>query len=116
MRQILICGGRDYCFCAEDYALLDGLHAQHVFTEVVHGGSAGADQGGDTWAVSRHIPTIKRFPADWTSFARMAGPIRNTEMAQYVNDDCIVVAFPGGSGTADMVRKAIRRGLEVRYA
>ena len=51
-------------------------------------------------------------PADWKQYGRGAGPIRNREMLQYSEPD-IVVAFPGGAGTADMIRAARTAGYPV---
>jgi predicted Rossmann-fold nucleotide-binding protein len=42
----------------------------------------------------------------------MAGHYRNQEMADTGADLCI--AFPGGRGTADMVRRAAAAGIEIR--
>ena len=49
-------------------------------------------------------------PADWTKHGKAAGPIRNQKML----DECpdLVVAFPGGKGTADMVRRAMKAGID----
>ncbi|MEM9912925.1 MAG: hypothetical protein AAF922_19365 [Pseudomonadota bacterium] len=43
---------------------------------------------------------------------RAAGPIRNKEM---LDEGCpdLVVAFPGGRGTANMVKQAQAAGVEV---
>jgi hypothetical protein len=49
--------------------------------------------------------------ADW-SIGRKAGPIRNQRMLDEHAPD-LVVAFPGGRGTADMVRRARKSGVEV---
>lgn len=53
---------------------------------------------------------MKRFPADWKSHGRAAGPIRNEPMAEYADG---VALFPGGRGTASMKREAAKRGLRV---
>jgi hypothetical protein len=44
------------------------------------------------------------FPADWKRHGKSAGPLRNQEMLDAAPD--LVIAFPGGRGTADMVRRA----------
>lgn len=114
-RQIIICGGRDYHFQARDIALLDRLHAEHSFSEVVHGGCTGADLCGKAWAVGKGIPDTP-FLAEWTKLGKAAGPARNVAIAKYVGDDAIVVAFPGGRGTANMLKCAMARGLAVLRA
>lgn len=59
----------------------------------------------------RHRP-VRAFPADWHRDGKAAGPIRNRRMLLEGMPD-LVVAFPGGRGTADMVRRARAAGIEV---
>jgi hypothetical protein len=101
----IIAGGRDYNLTPSDEAWLDTLPIR----EVVSGGAFGADAGGESWAKKRGIP-IKRFPADWKTHGRAAGPIRNRQMAEYAD---AVVLFPGGRGTGSMRREAERQGLRI---
>ena len=54
------------------------------------------------------------YPAQWDVYGRRAGPIRNQEMIDEGKPDG-VVAFPGGKGTADMVRRAEAAGLKVWF-
>ncbi len=89
--------------------LLDDLRLSIPITRVVSGCASGADSEGVRWALRSAIP-IKQFPAKWTTHGKAAGPMRNSEMSNYA-EACI--AFPGGSGTEDMVRKAIAKGLKV---
>lgn len=107
--KTIICGGRDYEFTNADYDRLNALHEAHKFTLVISGGARGADMHGETWARLNAIP-VERHPADWTKWGKSAGPIRNAEMAEIAD---AVVAFPGGRGTADMLRRAMEKGLRV---
>ncbi len=107
--KTIICGGRNYVLTRGDARWLDGLLETLPITEVVSSGALGADAGGEKWANARGIP-IALFKADWATLGKSAGPIRNDRMAKY-SDICI--AFPGGSGTADMIRRATERGLRV---
>lgn len=67
---------------------------------------------GMEWAQSRSIKETYAFPADWKRYGRGAGPVRNQQMIEEGGaDGCI--AFPGGRGTADMVRRAKNAGLDV---
>lgn len=52
-------------------------------------------------------------PADWSTHGKAAGPIRNQQMADARADLCL--AFPGGKGISDMVRRAERAGIPVRH-
>lgn len=119
--RVIVCGGRNF----DDYALLeselDALHAQHRFTLVIHGAARGADSYADHWARSRHVD-VEKYPAQWKVHGnRKAGPIRNTQMLVRLTDGeglsngfgVLVVAFPGGKGTADMTRQAEGIGVPV---
>lgn len=61
------------------------------------------------------LPGVKHLPfeADWHTHGRAAGPIRNRRMIEEGKPD-LVVAFPGGRGTANMVNQARAAGIEVR--
>lgn len=107
--KTIICGGRDYILTDADRAWLDGLKDSLPITEMVSGGASGADQGGEEWSLRHRLP-MRRFNADWRRYKVSAGPRRNQQMADYA-DACI--AFPGGKGTADMVRRAREMGLKV---
>lgn len=72
--KVIIAGGRDYSFSVRDLNLLDALHKEHGFSEVVSGGAWGADFEGKQWA-ARNGVFVKRFPADWKKHGRAAGPI-----------------------------------------
>ena len=71
---------------------------------------SGADGLAEAWATARSVP-VERYPAAWKRYGRSAGPRRNTIMVLKVSDLC--VAFPGGRGTKDMVRKARIAGVRV---
>ncbi len=79
---------------------------------VANGGASGADRLVEQWCRQRSFPFAK-FLADWDSHGPAAGPIRNGHMIDIVQPD-LVIAFPGGNGTADCVRRAERLGIEVR--
>lgn len=110
-RIVLVCGGREFTGAAFVYATLDRLHALYQFSLVIEGDARGADRLGGEWADSRGIPHMK-YPADWENLGRAAGPIRNAQMLREGRPD-LVVAFPGGRGTAHMVRIAREAGVEV---
>ena len=105
--KAIIAGGRDYVATDATWRFLDDVHRFHPITEVVSGGARGADAAGERWAEMRGIP-VRRFPADWDASGRAAGPLRNEAMAEYAD---ALIAFHGGRGTADMVRRAERRKL-----
>lgn len=108
---IIVCGGRDYTDRAAVFAALDRAHAKRPLVAVVHGAATGADALADEWAKARGVTRFP-CPADWKLDGRAAGPKRNQFML-----DCFqpfgVVAFPGGAGTADLVRRARAAGVPV---
>jgi hypothetical protein len=109
MKRILVCGGRVYSDRAAVYELLDNLHAEHSFSVLIAGGARGADSLAEEWACDRGIPT-QIYQADWKRHGRAAGPIRNEQMLKEGHPD-LVVAFPGGKGTAGMI--ALARAAKV---
>ena|SRR5215510_7917227 len=112
MRRVLVCGGRDYSDAEYLNRILDNAHFREPFAVVIHGDARGADRLARDWAKSRDVPDLP-FPADWDGLGKKAGPIRNEQMIRDGEPD-IVVAFPGGNGTADMVRRARRYRIPVR--
>ena len=107
--KILVCGGRDYYDSVKVYRILDALHAKAEITLLVHGDARGADTLAGMWAKDRKVPCMA-YPANWTKHGTAAGPIRNKLMLKLEKPE-IVVAFPGGSGTAHMRRIAENAGI-----
>lgn len=109
--RILVCGGRDYADKDRVSAALDAVHRKHGITLLIEGGASGADACGLVWATNRRVPT-KTIEANWAQYGRSAGPKRNQRMLDEGKPDA-VVAFPGGRGTADMVRRAKMANIPV---
>jgi hypothetical protein len=109
--RVIVCGGHDYNSPNTVEANLDAIHSQNTITALMQGGASGADKFADDWA-ARH-PDIQRHVchADWKTHGRAAGPIRNARMLEWKPD--IVIAFPGGAGTANMVKQARKAGVYV---
>jgi len=107
---IIVCGGRNYQDRERVFAALDRAHAKRRITLLVHGGAPGADTLAGEWAKERGV-WVQVFEADWDRHGKAAGPMRNQAM---LDAGCGgVIAFPGGSGTADMCRRAERAGVKV---
>lgn len=109
--RVLVTGGRNYSDVQRVNAVLSQLHAKAGIDLIIQGGARGADELAFAWARSVGIPEVQ-FDADWENHGSFAGPMRNTRMLQEGRPD-VVIAFPGGRGTADMVRKARKAGVEV---
>ena len=110
--RLVVTGGRDF----NDIELVHrALNAMSILAdgklEIAHGGATGADTLSATWAKHHNVP-CSVFAADWKRLGRSAGPARNAEMLTVFCPD-VVLAFPGGNGTADCVRKARARNIPI---
>lgn len=108
--RVLVCGGRSYNDAKHIYDTLNCFMENGMV--VIHGGATGADFHAATWAIARGFEVVM-FEADWAKHGRAAGPIRNTKMLVEGKPD-VVLAFPGGRGTADMVNKAKKAGVRIQ--
>ena len=78
-------------------------------------GCRGADLLGEEYAKEHKIP-LKIFPADWDTYGKRAGYLRNKQMAEYASkENGVLVAFPVGDskGTKMMIRLAHEYDLEI---
>jgi hypothetical protein len=115
--RVLVCGSRDYNTDAgwnHVMEVLSSIHADTPIDAVIEGGAKGADFLGGLWAQMHKVKRIT-VPADWATHGKAAGPIRNRRMLTDFKPD-LVVAFPGGKGTEDMVRQAEAAGIKVMRA
>lgn len=110
--RVLVCGGRDY---KDKDFVFDVLAEQHDILGridvIIQGGARGADTFAAQWAASRAVPNWE-FKADWERYGRGAGAVRNGIMLKDGKPQ-LVIAFPGGNGTQDMVVRAKKAGLPV---
>lgn len=81
-------------------------HTQSV-SLVISGTASGADRCGEGWARHRGI-LVERFPADWARYGRLAGPIRNRQMAE-TSDVGVGFWRNMSGGTANMVAQMTPR-------
>ena len=113
-------GGRDLVWpqqrVAAELLARSGGRLVHL---LLHGGARGADA-----AIGRAAQQLGWsalvMPAQWQLHGRAAGPIRNRELLEQAvaraeahsspgyQASVLVVAFPGGAGTASLVREARR--------
>ena len=109
--RILVTGGRDFDDRVLAFRELDAIHSVTPVITMIHGAASGADTLADEWAKTQGVAIVS-CPADWKRHGRAAGPIRNREMLEQQKPD-LVVAFPGGKGTANMISLAKRAGVQV---
>ena len=108
--RLLVCGGRDFNNQSRVFHVLYKIHEKRPITEIIHGDARGADSLAGRWAQIEHIKETA-VPADWDTHGKAAGLLRNQQMLEMKPDG--VVAFPGGRGTAHMVRIAKQEGITV---
>lgn len=125
--RLLVCGGRNF----RDYLAVKNELVKLRPDVVIHGAASGADSMADRAARDLGI-SREPYPADWEhcadtcpgwhhrrkrrdggEYCPTAGFRRNQQMIDEGRPS-MVLAFPGGSGTADMVRRAQAAGIEVR--
>ena len=113
-------GGRDLLWLpAQIAAVLLARSSGQLVHGLLHGGARGADRAIGRAAHQLGWP-VEVLPADWRRHGRAAGPIRNRELLELAISraealssaaapvSVLVVAFPGGAGTASLVREARR--------
>jgi hypothetical protein len=105
--KVIVCGGRDYDDMETLYEVLDTLK----ITTIISGHARGADSMAEAYADERNLK-LEIYPAEWDKYGKRAGFIRNQQMLD-AGKPQMVVAFPGGNGTADMVRRARKEGVPV---
>ena len=113
-------GGRDLLWLpAQIAAVLLARTSGQLVHGLLHGGARGADRtiGRAAFQLGWSVEVL---PADWRRHGRAAGPIRNRELLELAISraealssaaapaSVLVVAFPGGVGTASLVREARR--------
>lgn len=113
MLNIIIAGGRDF----NDYELLKRTVNQFLVDNseddpcIVCGRARGADTLGEKFARDYNY-RILYFPANWNTYGKSAGFIRNAEMAE--NADVLIAFWNGkSSGTKHMIETARKHGLSV---
>jgi len=111
---LLITGGRDVTDVGMVFDVIVATNEAMPISYIVHGDATGADSLADKVALNLGINRIK-VPANWNKYHKAAGAIRNKDMLDLF-DIGMVLAFPGGKGTANMVAQATKRDIPVVYA
>src|SRR5690606_2237775 len=103
--------GRRYHDTATIRRVLEEYHQPPPPT-LVHGGAPRADSEAAYVAAYLLDWPVEAHPADWQRHARAAGRTRTQQTVDSAAD--LVIAFPGGGGTADLIRRARAAGIPVR--
>ncbi|MEZ5943915.1 MAG: DUF2493 domain-containing protein [Planctomycetaceae bacterium] len=110
--RVLVTGGRKFDDIQLLETTLEDVHESEAISVLIHGAANGADTLAGEWA-SRHGIKVVACPADWKRYGRAAGPVRSREMLELSPD--LLVAFPGGNGTADMISAAKKKCISIRH-
>lgn len=107
MKKVIVTGGRDY----NDFVMVTDILDFIKPDLVIQGGATGADSQARNYCAEWHIECLT-YEADWNKFGRVAGPIRNKQMCSE-HQDAIVIAFPGGKGTENCIKEAVKLNMIV---
>ncbi len=104
--NVVVAGGREYENYPELTQKLDRIISElnlppGMNINIVSGGAKGADTLAEKYAQEKGYG-LQVFPADWENLGLSAGMQRNRQMAE-VGD--VLVAFPGGTGTENMIQQ-----------
>lgn len=118
--RVLVCGSRYFrqplAASAAVAFRLDKLQKEadilRIEVEIYHGDAQGADRWAATVAATKGMK-VRAFPADWESYGKRAGYLRNIEMLDGKPD--LVLAFWNGisKGTKHTIDEAMKRGIPV---
>lgn len=126
--RVVVFGGRNYRDRQHLFKVLDQIDQDECIECIIEGEAPGADRLARSWAAARGVPYAP-YPADWDDISHpdsvvrtrldgstydvMAGFRRNTMMIHEGRPN-LGVAFPGGSGTRDMMTQVLEAGIELR--
>jgi len=100
-------GGREYANLASVRAALSTCGR---VTRSCTSPLRGADSLAASFAKGAGYKT-ESHPANWATYSKSAGSRRNAEMLR--SGVALLIAFPGGVRTVDMVRRAVAAGVPV---
>jgi len=114
-KKIVIAGCRNYNNYDEaktyiDFCLCDIRKDNEII--IVSGCAGGADAIGEQYAKENGF-IIERYPADWKTYGRCAGPRRNKQMAE-VCDYVICFWDEKSKGTKSMIDYAIKYNKPIK--
>jgi hypothetical protein len=108
--KVIIAGSRKI----KNYDLVEKAIKDSGFevTEILSGCAGGVDELGEQYAARYNIK-ISYFPANWSTYGKGAGMIRNYEMSKIA--DALVAVWDGKSvGTKNMIDTAVNKGIPVK--
>lgn len=116
--RILVCGHREF----DDWNLLNitlGPYLEYWIANssdlvIIEGDAKGADFLARVWARYNGV-LCEAYPADWKTYGKAAGPIRNKQMLTEGKPNLVIAFLAEGSiGTKNMIEQSKEAGVEVR--
>ena len=115
--KIIIAGSRlleskeDQAQCFRLFGHSDLLKRAMV---IMSGKCRGADAHGEAWAGVQGL-TVEVYPAQWSTYGRRAGPLRNQQMIDAGARGLVVLTRGASRGSRDMLRRASGAGLAIEH-
>jgi len=109
--RLIIAGSRHLTLDVEGIQAFINYLGITDITEVVCGMAPGIDAAGKLWAESNNIP-VEPFPAEWETYGKAAGHIRNKQMADY-GDELLVIWNGKSPGSRNMKTTMEKLGKKV---
>lgn len=116
--RVLVCGSRHFY----DWRLLEdtlnNFNKEEAYDTgikcIIQGCAGGADSLARQYAIYNKI-LFEDFPADWGSYGKVAGPIRNKRMLVEGRPDyCIAFRTNNSRGTTNMIEQATKANIPVK--
>lgn len=122
MKKVIVTGGRTFA----DAKLVEQILGNHNPDLIIEGGALGADDLARRFAKNRNKRS-QTYKADWKDLSQPDARIKDGPYGQYdaqaghrrnrkmlvENPDALVIAFPGGHGTADCINQAKELGMKI---
>ena len=111
--KTIVAGSRSFKDYGKFKLIMD--HHKNFITTIISGHASGVDQMGERYARENNIH-LEIFPADWESYGKKAGYLRNIQMAEHA--DFLIAFWDGESkGTKHMIDIANKRniGTDIYY-
>ena len=115
IKRVVIAGCRDYTNYDEAKVYID-FYLSNIRKEngviILSGCASGADAIGERYAEENGF-AVEKYPADWKTYGKSAGPKRNEQMAEIC--DFVICFWDGKSrGTKSMIDYAVKYDKPVK--
>lgn len=107
--RLLVAGGQAYCDDRELDRVLRHIHAKYGIAVLIEGEAPGADRMARGWA-NLNLITVEPYPIPATDgYLGARAPFRRNQRMLDEGRPDMLVAFPGGPGTRDMVARYLSK-------